>query len=38
MASLHILQGVVDDFGNLTPACALPRAVYLQRYEYFKGR
>lgn len=36
-AALHILSGIVDDFGNLIPVHTLPRAVYMQRYNYFKG-
>lgn len=35
-AAIYILQGVVDDFGILIRACDLPRAVYIQRYYYFK--
>jgi hypothetical protein len=34
--SIYVLQGAVDDFGNLIRACDLPAEVYMQRYNYFK--
>lgn len=36
--ALHILQDLTDDFGNLIRACDLPRSVYRQRYNYYKGQ
>jgi hypothetical protein len=33
--SLHILAGLVDDFGDLVRACDMPRDVYMQRFNYF---
>lgn len=35
--SCAILQSIVDDFGQLISVHTLAHAVYMQRYDYFRG-